>query len=112
MASFMEMMESAEQYIRQALKTRALLLKEFAVVKIAGLIVELLYGIFSLLSHKSGMVTVESLRDYVRKAGDYCVTSQPFMSGCGLVRLWSLSEMYLTFLMWLFFWPKMVRESG
>ena len=42
----MEMMESAGQYIRQALQTRTLKLKEIAEVKIAGLTVELLYGIF------------------------------------------------------------------
>ena len=55
------------------------MLKEFVEVKIAGLTVELLYGIFSLLSHKSVMVTVESLRDHFRKFGDYCVTSQSFL---------------------------------
>ena len=79
MACFMEMMESAEQYIRQALQTRALMLKEFAVVKIASLTVELLYGIFSLLSLKSEMDTVESLRDYIRNFGDYCDTTQSFL---------------------------------
>ena len=48
-------------------------------VLIAGLTVELLYGIFSLLSRKSEMATVESLRDYFRKFGVYCVTTQSFL---------------------------------
>jgi len=79
--------QDAEQYIHQALKTRALMLKEFDEVKIAGLTVDLLYGIFSLLSHKSEMITVGSLRDYFRKFGDYSFTTQSFLKLVGYVRM-------------------------
>jgi len=80
-------LQDAEQYILQALKTRALMLKEFDTVKIAGLTIELLYGIFSLLSHKSGVLTVESLRDYFRKFGDYHVSTQTFLNLVHYVRM-------------------------
>jgi len=80
-------LQDAEQYILQALKTRALMLKEIDKVKISGLSVELLYGIFSLLSHKSEIVTCESLRDFFRKFGDYHVKTQSFLKLVGYVRM-------------------------